>query len=758
MMYKRYSGEFYDISGNVWRCDILQEAESAYEQIGELRFDDSPLEIEWQRRDKEKVICGSSATLKPLSPGDRTYADLYSIAPGLIRLDVYRGGSPYWSGCLDPEFYEEPYESTKGYIVSLTFSDFGILERLKYNMMGMRTLGEIIEDAVSRAKINVLGIDSSLVSTTFADGGSIAGEALAIRSENWIDEEGEASNMADVVEGVLQPLGIKLVQREGKVWLFDINGLYEKGESREIAWAGDTQTMGVDKVANNVKITFSPYSSAKLYDGGLTYGGKCSVNKTNLTGDDKNDGDYGDYFTYYPDYEPDVINHIVDYDMKDFTIFLSKDGNGLDSIGPGCMYFHILPLLGGASETTGVAYSFYTGGHGSLKSGYPKRKLNSSIPAPTDASQFRSVLKTKRMFVPALDTEARNEYLIRVVEEMMIDARYNPFNEAGKHNESGNDKKLKQYSSYVLIPARITLYDESGKALYHYKNKTIALTSAYGILRETIGEWVSGTDTGGDCFLEYYDKEDPNKNCGIAGWKANRPCIGRPDGGIDITGLESNGSTRKKFKSYESFQKLGDGQYLKYPPVGGYLEVEICAGAFGFRALPSIANPESWDNNGVRDIIRWMLYKAPEVNIVNNNVMHDDTELEDVEYSAYINVDAKDDISIDTVCGTAEALCPTAKGIYYRTDTHEQVQKLTRAGRTAHPEKLLIGTLYSQYASRKTTLSGEAAIDGGLSAYTESNQEGKKFMLMSDAQDIRMCSTKAEYCEIRPDEYDEKDE
>jgi hypothetical protein len=442
--------------------------------------------------------------------------------------------------------------------------------------------------------------------------------------------------------------------------------------------------------------------------------------------------------------------------MKDFTIFLSSQAKGLASIGPGCMYFHILPLLGGASESTGVAYRFYTGGHGSLKSGFPKRKLNSSIPAPTDANKYQSVLKTKRMYIPALDEDARNEYLIRVVEEMMIDARYNPFNEADKHNESGNDKTLKKYSSFVFTPARITLYDDSGNAIYHYKNKTIALTSSYGILRETIGEWVAGADTSGDCFLEYYDKENPNKNCGITGWKANRPCIGRPDGGLDITGLESNGGTRKKFKSYESFKKLADGQYLKYPPVGGYLEIEICAGAFGYQSLPAIVFPESWDGNDVRDIIRWLLYKAPEVTIVNNNVVHDDTELEDVEYSAYINPAAKDGISIDTVCGTAESLCPTARGIYYRTATHEQVSQLKRAGRTNHPEMLLIGTLYSQYASRMTTLSGDAAIDAGLHAYSEQNQDGRKFMLMSDVQNIQMCTTDAEYCEIRPDEYDEK--
>ena len=77
---------------------------------------------------------------------------------------------------------------------------------------------------------------------------------------------------------------------------------------------------------------------------------------------------------------------------------------------------------------------------------------------------------------------------------------------------------------------------------------------------------------------------------------------------------------------------------------------------------------------------------------------------------------------------------------------------------TDHPEKLLIGTLCSQYASRKTTLSGEAVIDGGLHYYTEQNQAGKLFMLMSDVQDVITDCTDAEYCELRPDEYDSLEE
>ena len=63
-----------------------------------------------------------------------------------------------------------------------------------------------------------------------------------------------------------------------------------------------------------------------------------------------------------------------------------------------------------------------------------------------------------------------------------------------------------------------------------------------------------------------------------------------------------------------------------------------------------------------------------------------------------------------------------------------------------------------KYADRKTALSGEAIIDDGLNYYTEQNQGDKRFMLMSDVQDIIADCTDAEYCEFRPDEYESIEE
>lgn len=756
MKYLRYTGEFVSRSGIIWRVDIMQEADAAFDTVGSLEFPaDTPLVIEWQREDKEKVVIGSNATLKIISPGDRTYEDLYTIEVGRIRMDVYKSNKLYWSGALDPEFYEEPYETLNGYEVSLTFSDFGILDRIKYDLSGMQTLRDIIVYAMQRAQILYSGLNTNYITTRFTDNTSITNGGISVRSENFIDEDGEASTLYEVLEGILQPLAIRIIQRAGTIYLYDLNGLYNKGTQKVIQWDGDRQTMGTDKVANNVTVSFSPYSSAELLSDELEYGSKYDIEHTNLTSNAPSVDyeEWGEYYSYYPDYASHSSTSDWDYNLIDFTIFIGNKGTGLKSKGTWCRYFHILPVTGGASECSGVAYAFRTGGHGGINTGWPKWKVHSRIPR-AGLSGNGEILTTNRVFLPRLDADSMKKYRVRLMEEVLIDARYNPFSGSTSQNDDGNDNVVKTRSGFVFIPAKVTLYDKAGNAIYHYSNREAAAGATKGHLGYSKGKWVAGADPGGDCWLEYYNPDNLGEDAGIRGWQGNRHCIGRPDGRGGRMGTEI----------YESFKKMDDGEYMPYPPVAGYLEVQIQEGILGYDYGQKVddcafgSDASQWDKSGIYGMLRWCLYKVPVVDVVNNNLIFDAAELEDVEYSGYINKSAKEEIDIDTICGTSVQICPTAKGCYHRTSTGEQLQELMRAGITDQPEKLLIGTIYSQYADRKTALSGEAIIDDGLNYYTEQNQGDKRFMLMSDVQDIIADCTDAEYCEFRPDEYESIEE
>lgn len=739
----RYMGEFLSRANVVWRVEILQEGYSG--NVGVLDFEaDEALVIDWKHADKEEVICGSEATLKLESPGDRTYEDLYTIEVGRIRMDVYRNNALYWSGALDPEFYEEPYEAYNHYVVTLTFSDFGILDRLKYNLSGMQTLQAILLDALTRSTINYGGLDADTYCTTyFPNGGKANPAALAVRSENFYDEDAEPSTLKEVVEGILQPLALKMIQRNGQVYVFDLNGLHTAAR-RAITWDGDSQTMGVDKVANNVKVNFSPYSSAELLNGELEYGGEYSVEMVNLVADPGKS-----YYSYYPDYsEEHRQGGNWDYNLINFTIFISSQGKGLAYLNPSARYCHILPLVGGPSETTGIAWAFHSGGHGGLDTGWPKRILNT-----VTMERSTVVMKTHRVFLPALSSEGQKSYYVRLSLEMLLDARYNPFTEGNDGNEGGNYEGVKGQTGYAFVPIAVNVYDSEGNAVCHYDNSSIAKGGTKGHLAYCKGSWVSGEGGFGSAYLEYYDPNDLWESAGICGWKKNRQCIGRPGrGNVDVV-------------LYDSFKQMADGQYMPYPTQGGYLEVTVFAGVQCFDMDEYIwpitqtawESPYYWgpNKNNWYNKVRWLLYKAPKVELVKNNLIFDAAELDDVEYSGYINKFAKEEISIDTVCGTANTTCPTAKGIYCRATDSLQIQTLKRAGVTDHPEKLLIGTLYSQFAARKTTLSGEAKIDtGGLCIYTERNQAGKVFMMSGETQDVITDTTDAQYTEFNADEYE----
>ncbi len=138
--------------------------------------------------------------------------------------------------------------------------------------------------AITRAGIQYGGIDTSHVSTTFADGARDSERAVCrCVARISLDEDGEASTLYEVLEGILQPLAIRIVQRAGKVYLYDLNGLYNDGTAKAIVWDGSSQEMGTDKVANNVVVSFSPYSSAELFSDELEYKGKYDIEHTNLT-------------------------------------------------------------------------------------------------------------------------------------------------------------------------------------------------------------------------------------------------------------------------------------------------------------------------------------------------------------------------------------------------------------------------------------------------------------------------------------------
>lgn len=776
----RYSGEFLSINGVKWRCEILQESDTVF-NVGELDFPDAePLTIEWFETAKEDAVCGSSAVLTITSPGDRTYIDLYSVKPGQIRLDVFREDRLYWSGCLDPEFYSEPYDRADNYDVSLTFSDFGIMDRIPYDLTGRRTLLDIVSRALECSAIEYGQLDVTMISTSFTDGTPMTLDSLSIPSENFIDEDGVATSYREAVEGILKPLGLRMIQSAGTVFIYDLNGLCTKNKGvRQIAWENST-SLGTDNVYNDIKVTFSPYASADVMKGELDYGDTYGTEWTNLTSDSSGVKYYSGSVpsgiqaptchSYYVDYdESHRHGNDWDYNLIDFTIFLSYDSQkctGLAERGYYNPYFKILPVLGG-SESEGVAGGFYTGGHGGLSTGWPKLKGVS----PTQHNQSIA-MKTARIYLPLMSANERKGNMLHILQEILFDPRYNPFTEEGEGNEAGNYETVKSYSQFCFVPIDIVMYDEDGNALCHYSNKWLTENGCPGnsvkaTAEDTYGGkwgWKDGESSFGEAWLAYYDHEDLVSGSGVLGWKANRQSFGKPwtdsddkEGERSYSYTDKTTGETKAFWLFDSFRKIQDGQFIPYPPKGGYLEIRIYNGIWAFDDTDRFSADAAgkFKDNKLYEKIRWQLYKLPRVTVVKTTLTQDAAEMDDVEYSGVLNVDAMEDLEINTICGTSNVSCPTARGIYVRTSDGLHLKELVRAGRTDHPEHLLIGTLYSQYADRRIILQGDAYFESdGLNLYTDPAQDANcRFMIKGETQNVKDDISEVKFVEVRPDEY-----
>lgn len=496
MMYKRYAGEFAGTDGTLWRVEIHEDSETAFSTVGELSFPyDEPLLIEWEKKAKEEVIQGSSATLKLISPGDRTYVDLYSVKPCAVRLDVYRAGALYWRGTLDTELYEEPYESASGYTVSLTFSDFGVLARKKLYGHEVQSLRAILERALEAAGLAGMEIYDGYISsrvvpaarlvpeTNGPTGASSQAEAglfdeLYVSGDNFYDEDGEAITAEEVVEGVLQPLALRMIQCGGLVYVYDLNGLHAGAEKVMLEWAGATQTLGTDRVYNNVRVKWSPYVRTgnlletdcwtAAVDEGLTdFGPEYILDGGRPSADGK-----CRYTTYHYTTDSDVWGDETD---AGFTLWTSRTGKNADLTDERVRYFKVVPQNGG-TECEGVAVMYTAVGmYGDSSDKSMVLGCMGVMPDELHAGTPKGVLFKTRL-VPltngptGADSQAAAGALpvdeglyVKVTAELLLDARSNPFETAGEWMEGARERTYQEqwnrYGNFVYVPVCVKWKD-----------------------------------------------------------------------------------------------------------------------------------------------------------------------------------------------------------------------------------------------------------------------------------------------------------
>lgn len=701
----RYEGGFNSFEGVAYDVKIYQEGYTGTAQPFGLSAD--PLEIEWPEVDKLEPVMSANATLRLYSDNDQQFVGLYTIEAGSVRMEVYRDGALYWCGSLDPELYNEPFSYKKDYGVELTFSDFAILDRMPFDGSGFLTLREIIDKALEKSGIQYTGIDIHISTTLYNGSSDNLLDTVSVSADNFYNEDGEPMTWREVLDETLRPFGHHLVQKGGRMILYDLNSLQTAFEPEEVYWDSDDAELDCDKVYNNITVKYSPYEKTTLLDGKV----------------DPDSVGNGQNLTVW-------IGRHSAQDEKGFTIRLSDTGKGLEK-SVDARYFAIESIHSG-DDSAGVAWTVKT--MPSLSSGISGERHY--VNAPTSGTG-QMLLK-----VPGLayvghsySMAEQGKYQLKVSVDLLYDVRYNPFEETSKDDKDDNGYTdydyLKNWANFAYVPVKILLKDAAGNVKYHFENKGVKNSRSFAHPAGYF-HWVQGEGTWSDCWLCWYQGNRKNET-GLGGWQTNKRIIGYYRGeNLPVI-----------------FDRKGTGEYIPLPPESGWIEFQVGTGV----ELYDYKDKENWQmiNSNIEHVVHWVLYRNVKIELADrygNNIKTKDEVL-----SAWINRQAKEKLSVDTVLGTMQSPSPTARGQLFRSYDKQACGSFYRAGVTDKLEKLLCGTVYSNYADRHIVLGGTAKLLPSFGTLTDKNEPGN-YVLLSETQNPARDESRIQMVQFNADDYE----
>ena len=97
---------------------------------------------------------------------------------------------------------------------------------------------------------------------------------------------------------------------------------------------------------------------------------------------------------------------------------------------------------------------------------------------------------------------------------------------------------------------------------------------------------------------------------------------------------------------------------------------------------------------------------------------------------------------------------PSGRGYILKTSDLSILQTFNRASVTDSLERLLAGTVYSNYARRMSTLNGTVALIPSAEVLSDVSSDNAKYMLLSEVQNLAAETSEIKMAEIAPDSYE----
>lgn len=248
--YLKYYYEFMDETNQKYKVEIYEDVVSPPAPAPtKIKADFEPCVINYRNDELYNPVWASGAELSILSTSDRQFFSLYTddMMKYQVRIfrtywvtPIYSVQLPVWYGYLVSENYEEDFSFIDNYSVNITANDgFNLLERINYlddtgeNYTGVTSHWDTLFNIINK-KLNLpidfvyVGLSTTPLDYSLQEGETIL-HTIYQNEENWYDEDNEPENCRKVLENILSIYGAFIIQKEGNLYITDINHIAVSG-------------------------------------------------------------------------------------------------------------------------------------------------------------------------------------------------------------------------------------------------------------------------------------------------------------------------------------------------------------------------------------------------------------------------------------------------------------------------------------------------------------------------------------------------
>lgn len=714
-----YTTHFHSLDNTLWNIDIyINDYASRPTEI--CLEGDEPCVIDWQETGKTDVVQSSTCTLRVSNESDRQMAQLMTHPDALLV--VSREGKWYWFGHLDDAVYEEPYSFKKAYVTELTFTDFGILNRIPFRLKGRRSVKAIVRDcldSIGYGNGSPYNLYTSLLEPKTQQ--PITLDMLYINADRFESDDGSWDNWTskrEVLEEILRPLGLRIMQKNAQIYIYDIEYLRDHAIMHsDIVWKGTDAYLKGSETFGWYEVAFETDAEETLANGKIDY-------------DSLSWPEEGLFFVRCYDESHFAHDNMGFYIQAKGWLWMGLEQPA--DISPNAMFFRTRAFLTDSNDV-GIAWRItcktvdhYVGNEVI----WGDRVLVDNLPAKSLAGT-ETVFSVETGYLPIVPD--RDKYQLRVNLDFVLSFRPNPFDNPPEEWVEQQDWYINKEKDWrtrnhfsLLVPVKLEVLDDNGNAIYHYKNVEIAQDTYYPVYGNSAtvvpsgineGKWEGGAASFGDMVLAYYkdyDRDDTDRDPLVTkgAWTTNRIALSQE---MQIAG--------------SLYRVRDDGEYLPMPPVAGKLRLTVGSGVFPFPS-PTTINIYSTSY----EQMTWQLYRNPKITLVRAHRRDDGINTDTVYEKDMINF-YSDHLKETVKAGCwRKGIAPSARGLLFNA-SGTVWEKFIKNGSLRTLEEHRLCCIEDQAFYTQPVISGTAELDVRFCAKRENNTPGV-FLVTSLRQNL----------------------